>query len=195
MTEVLDYKIRVSNACAFTPEGTTMFFTDSPTRRIFVFDYDAHSGLTNRRLLYELPSSVPGFPDGAQCDCAGCLWVAISGASRVIRLTREGRVDMVVEVPVKSPTSVTFGGVDLNTLFITTRGPDGGQLFAVKMPHDIVGVPEVPFADYKPIPNHIMCNKNAVAPESNTHFCKQCGMEFSSLQSRFCSMCGVARAC
>ena len=45
LTQVLDYRIRVSNSCAFTPEGTAMFFTDSPTRQIFVFDYDIHRGL------------------------------------------------------------------------------------------------------------------------------------------------------
>ena len=58
MTEVLDYKIRVSNACAFTPEGTTMFFTDSPTRRIFVFDYDAHSGLVGCNNIMSIETTI-----------------------------------------------------------------------------------------------------------------------------------------
>ena len=64
LTEVLEYKIRCSNATAFTPDGRTMFFCDSPTRRVFVFDYDPRSGPSNRRLLYELPSHVDGVPDG-----------------------------------------------------------------------------------------------------------------------------------
>jgi len=71
------------------------------------------------------------FPGGAQCDADGCLWIAISGASKCIRLGRDGRVDHVIELPVKCPTSLTFGGRDLDTIFVTTRGPDGGSLYAV----------------------------------------------------------------
>lgn len=147
LREVLDYKIRVSNATCFTPDGRIMFFCDSPTRRVYAFDYDPRQGPTNRRLVYELPSDVDGVPDGAQCDADGCLWVALSGASKVVRVNRNGGVDHVIELPVKSPTSVTFGGRDLDTLFITTRGPDGGSLYAVRAPPGVRGVPEVPFGD------------------------------------------------
>eukprot|EP00227_Mantoniella_beaufortii_P010203 CAMPEP_0197590938 /NCGR_PEP_ID=MMETSP1326-20131121/12306_1 /TAXON_ID=1155430 /ORGANISM="Genus nov. species nov., Strain RCC2288" /LENGTH=660 /DNA_ID=CAMNT_0043156253 /DNA_START=110 /DNA_END=2089 /DNA_ORIENTATION=+ len=151
LTEVLDYKIRCSNATAFTPDGRTMFFCDSPTRRVYVFDYDPRHGPTNRRLLYELPSDVDGVPDGAQCDADGCLWIAISGASQCIRLGRDGNVDFVIELPVKCPTSLTFGGRDLDTIFITTRGPDGGSLYAVRAPPGLKGVPEVAFGDATPV--------------------------------------------
>ena len=44
--------------------------------------------------------------------------------------------------PVSSPTSLTFGGDDLATLFITTRGPDGGGLYACEMPFGIKGLAE-----------------------------------------------------
>ena len=134
LVNVLDYKIRCSNATCFTPDGRTMFFCDSPTRRIYCFDYEPRQGLTNRRLLYELPSDMDGSPDGAQCDADGCLWVAISGGSKVIRISRDGVVDHEIELPVKSPTSVTFGGRDLDMIFVTTRGPDGGSLYAVRAP-------------------------------------------------------------
>ena len=110
LAEIIDYKIRCSNATCFTPDGRTMFFCDSPTRRVYCFDYDPRAGLSNRRLLYELPSDMDGSPDGAQCDADGCPWIAISGASKVIRVSRErGVVDHEIELPVKCPTSVTFG--------------------------------------------------------------------------------------
>eukprot|EP00958_Prasinococcus_capsulatus_P004327 scaffold401_cov399-Prasinococcus_capsulatus_cf.AAC.11 len=85
---------------------------------------------------------MPGGPDGAQVDAAGYVWVALSGASKVARISPHGDLDMFVELPVKSPTSVTIGGPDLDTLFITTRGPDGGGLFAAKLPANIRGLPE-----------------------------------------------------
>lgn len=54
-------------------------------------------------------------------------------------------MDLVVHLPVKCPTSLTFGGKDLDELFITTRGPDGGGLYRVKMPFGIIGLPEPEF--------------------------------------------------
>merc|ERR1719199_2452334 len=122
LTEILDYTFRCSNATCFSPDGRTMFFCDTPTRRIYAFDYSPHASLTNRRLLYEMPNHLEGGPDGAQCDAQGFLWVALSGAGQVVRVSPEGDVDMVVELPVKCPTSCTFGGPGLDVLYITTRG-------------------------------------------------------------------------
>ena len=79
-------------------------------------------------------------------DADGFLWVALSGAARVVRIDpRSGVVDMVVHLPVSSPTSCTFGGQDLDELFITTRGPDGGGIYSLKLPFGIRGLPEPEF--------------------------------------------------
>jgi sugar lactone lactonase YvrE len=76
-------------------------------------------------------------------DADGWLWVALSGASRVVRINpTNGVVDMTVHLPVSSPTSLTFGGPMLDELFITTRGPDGGSLYRAKLPFGIRGLPE-----------------------------------------------------
>ena len=76
-------------------------------------------------------------------DADGWLWVALSGASRVVRINpSNGVIDMTVHLPVSSPTSITFGGPMLDELFITTRGPDGGSLYRVKLPFGIRGLPE-----------------------------------------------------
>lgn len=101
----------------------------------------------NRKLLYTMPSNLPGGPDGAQVDADGYLWAALSGAGKVVRIdTITGEVDLTVNLPVKSPTSVTFGGADLDELFITTRGPDGGGIYRLKMPYGIRGLPEAELA-------------------------------------------------
>jgi sugar lactone lactonase YvrE len=60
-----------------------MFFCDTPTRRVYTFDYHSRAPLSNRQLLYEMPNDLEGGPDGAQCDNMGHLWVAISGAGQV----------------------------------------------------------------------------------------------------------------
>jgi len=152
-----DYQYRVSNCISFSPDGRTMYFCDTPTRKVYAFDYpserDAGTGAgtgafcTNRRLLWTMPPNLPGGPDGAQVDADGGLWMALSGAGMVVRVhpSRPGIVDCVVHLPVASPTSCTFGGKGLDELFITTRGPDGGGLYRVKMPFGIRGLPEPEF--------------------------------------------------
>eukprot|EP00543_Licmophora_paradoxa_P002721 CAMPEP_0202443782 /NCGR_PEP_ID=MMETSP1360-20130828/2961_1 /ASSEMBLY_ACC=CAM_ASM_000848 /TAXON_ID=515479 /ORGANISM="Licmophora paradoxa, Strain CCMP2313" /LENGTH=928 /DNA_ID=CAMNT_0049059569 /DNA_START=20 /DNA_END=2806 /DNA_ORIENTATION=+ len=134
---LMDYKYRVSNCISFNDYGDIMYFCDTPTRKIYAFDYPTQRGgkLSNRRLVWTMPSDLPGGPDGAQVDAEGFLWVALSGAGRVVRISpNTGSIDFVVHLPVKSPTSCTFGGPDLDELFITTRGPDGGGIYRVKMP-------------------------------------------------------------
>jgi len=143
-------KHRVSNCISFSPDGRLMYFADTPNRRIFQYDYDPDnrwSTLSNPRLFYELPASMPGMPDGANVDAQGGLWVAISGGSQVIRINPNGQVDHIVRTPCKSPTSVTIGGPELDTLFITTRAPDGGSLFTAKLPDGIRGIAEAEFFD------------------------------------------------
>lgn len=147
--KILDYGFRVSNCICFPADGTTMFFCDTPTRKVYAFDYPVERGgqLRNRRLVWTVPPNLAGGPDGAQVDSDGFLWIALSGAGRVVRVNPSTSVvDMVVHLPVKSPTSCTFGGPELDHLFITTRGPDGGGLYRVKMPYGIRGLPEPEFA-------------------------------------------------
>lgn len=145
---LLDYKYRVSNCICFPKEGNIMYFCDTPTRKLYAFDYPEEDGgkLTNRRLIWTMPPNLNGGPDGAQVDADGFIWMALSGAGRVVRVDpSNGRVDVVIHLPVSSPTSCTFGGPNLDTLFITTRGPDGGGLYRVKMPFGIKGLPEPEF--------------------------------------------------
>ncbi|KAJ1634463.1 SMP-30/Gluconolaconase/LRE-like region-domain-containing protein [Pavlovales sp. CCMP2436] len=143
--EILSYKFRVSNAICFSPDGGTLYFCDSPTRKVYAFTYDAAAAepLSDRRLVYTMPSHLNGSPDGAQVDADGRLWLALSGAGQVVQICpATGEVLLVVLLPVSSPTSATFGGALLDTLYITTRGPDGGGLFAVQLPFGIRGLAE-----------------------------------------------------
>ena len=200
LEEILDYKFRCSNCICFTKSGTTMFFCDTPTRKIYQFDYDPRVGPMNRRLLYELPSSVPGGPDGAQCDDDGNLWAAISGAGKVIRITPEGKVDLEIELPVKQPTSVTIGGPMLDTVFITTRAENGrndaGSLFACRV-DDTRGIPEPEYADSTSLANAETLTPGLTRAEQSaakSKFCSDCGVALASKTARFCANCGARRS-
>jgi sugar lactone lactonase YvrE len=63
--------------------------------------------------------------DGMTIDSEGMLWIAVAGSGEVRRYSPRGEVDTVVRVPVACPTSVAFGGEDLDDLYITTMTPHG----------------------------------------------------------------------
>jgi sugar lactone lactonase YvrE len=115
--------IKVPNSTAWSPDGKTMYFADSPLRTIWAYDYDAGRGTISRERVFARTES--GFPDGSCVDADACLWNAEYGGSRVVRYTPQGKVDRVIDVPTKNPTCCCFGGADLKTLYITAAGGDG----------------------------------------------------------------------
>jgi sugar lactone lactonase YvrE len=121
--------ITVSNGLAFSPDGATMYWSDTSSHRIFAFDFDGSSGsLSRQRVLAEFPlkqpgqdlSSYGGRPDGAAVDAEGAYWVAMFEGQRLLRLAPDGQVLQQVPLPVRCPTMPCFGGADLRTLFVTT---------------------------------------------------------------------------
>jgi sugar lactone lactonase YvrE len=120
--------IQVPNSLAWSPDGKTMYFADSPRHKIWAFDYDADTGSMRNERIFASPH--PGFPDGSCVDADGCLWNAEWGASRVVRYTPAGKIDRVVEVPAKNPSCCCIGGRRMDTLYITTA--DGAGLFAAQ---------------------------------------------------------------
>lgn len=118
--------IGVSNGIAFDAARERMYFADTPTQTVVVFDYDAGSGsYTNERVFLDY-RDLEGKPDGACTDADGCYWSASVYGWAVIRVTPEGNVDRRIPVPVQKPSMPAFGGPDLSTLFVTSIG-DGGS--------------------------------------------------------------------
>ncbi|WP_369246380.1 SMP-30/gluconolactonase/LRE family protein [Streptomyces sp. R41] len=109
--------VAVSNGTGWSPDGRLMYYIDSPTRRIDVFDVGEDQLPTNRRPLADVDD---GFPDGLTVDADGCVWVALWDGGAVRRYTPDGELDRVVELPVRRPTACAFGGADLTDLYITT---------------------------------------------------------------------------
>lgn len=147
--------IGVSNGLAFAPDGRTMYFADTHRDTVWAYDYDVDDGeATNERVFLDF-GPLPGRPDGACVDEAGCYWIACVTGAAVLRVTPSGTVDRRIRVPVGKPTMPAFGGADMSTLFITTIGgggshavdpaqPDAGGLFAADA--GVRGLPETPFA-------------------------------------------------
>jgi len=116
--------VTVSNGLGWSPDGTLMYYADSPTERVDVFDYDSATGAAqNRRVFADLsafPDVPDGVPDGLTVDADGCVWVAIHHGGALCRLAPDGAVDAVVHLPVSKPTSCAFGGPGLSDLYVTT---------------------------------------------------------------------------
>jgi L-arabinonolactonase len=106
----------ISNSIGFSPDGARMYYCDSPTRQIRVCDY---ATFANDRVFVEL-TDADGVPDGSTVDADGGLWNAQWGGRRVVRYASDGRETARVEVPTAQPSCVAFGGVDLDTLFVTS---------------------------------------------------------------------------
>ena len=139
----MDSEIGVSNGISWSPDNRTMYFTDSRRRVIFAYDFDASSSLIeNRRVLIEV-SAGEGVPDGLTVDREGFLWSARWGGARVARYDPAGQLEREIMLPITYPTSCTFGGANLDDLYITsarfplteaqcTREPCAGDLFRIR---------------------------------------------------------------
>ncbi|WLI15010.1 MULTISPECIES: SMP-30/gluconolactonase/LRE family protein [Pseudomonas] len=120
----------VPNGLAFSPDGRTLYLSDSHSTRqhIWAFDYDIDSGTPHNRRHFVDMNAHPGRPDGAAVDSEGCYWICAIDAGLVLRFTPEGKLDRSLPLPVKKPTMCAFGGARLDTLFVTSIRPQGIDL-------------------------------------------------------------------
>lgn len=144
--------LTIANGTGWSPDGTRMYFVDTPTRRVDVLDYDVATGeATDRRPFVTVDSA--GAPDGLTVDSHGCVWVALWGGSAVHRYDPEGRLVETVTFPVTQVSSVCFGGPSLTDLYVTSAAhlldpaqlaqqPLAGAAFVVAT--DVRGLPTVP---------------------------------------------------
>jgi sugar lactone lactonase YvrE len=111
---------RISNGIGWSPDNQQMFFIDSPTQRIDVFDYDLDSGgISDRRSFVDV-DPADGMPDGLAVDRDGGVWVSLFGGGVVHRYGPTGRLEAVCRLPTTNPTCPAFGGFLLATLYVTT---------------------------------------------------------------------------
>ncbi len=148
-------KMVVPNGMAFSPNGRTMYLSDShpSVQTVWAFDYDTATGMPSNRRVFVDMHPLPGRPDGAAVDADGCYWICGNDAGLVHRFTPQGKLDRSLAVPVKKPAMCAFGGDDLRTLFVTSIRPDNidlsdqplaGAVFALRP--GVQGLPEPVFA-------------------------------------------------
>jgi sugar lactone lactonase YvrE len=153
---VLEEGIVCSNGPCFSPDGQTLYFTDTWSGEIWAYDYDLGTGaVSNRRTFAHVDTSFGGAADGATVDAEGYVWGALVYGGKVIRYAPDGSVDRTIDFPVLKLTSVMFGGPNLDTLYVTSmskpsmpRFPGDGQLrgslFAIRG-LGVHGIPEPRF--------------------------------------------------
>lgn len=155
VTRMLDGVV-VSNGIAFTPDGRTLYFTDTRNFTTWAFDVDPDDGTISNRRVFADYSATGERPDGACVDVDGCLWNAFFAGGRVVRYRPDGGIDRSIPVPVTNPTCVCFGGPDFKTLYVTTAWkflsdaqlaaePHAGALLAIEGVGQ--GLPEHRFGD------------------------------------------------
>ena len=119
----------VSNGLAWSPDGSTMLWSDTKSHLIHAFDFDGSTGSLSRQRVFarfepraegQPLDSYGGRPDGAAVDVEGCFWYAMFEGQRLLRLAPTGEVLCELRLPVRCATMPCFGGPDLKTLFITT---------------------------------------------------------------------------
>lgn len=138
---VIDKGIHISNGPCWSPDNRTFYFSDSKTFSIYAYDYDVETGEAANRRLFASTQDLGGIPDGATIDSDGLMWMAICEGTKVVAFRPDGAVERVVDMPMKLPASVMFGGPDLDQLFVTSIDPSllgrpkeefGGATFVIE---------------------------------------------------------------
>jgi sugar lactone lactonase YvrE len=112
--------VTISRRHRLEPDGRRMYYVDSPTRRIDVFDFDPGTGaIADRRPFVHIPAEA-GIPDGLTVDAAGFVWLALWGGAALHRYDPDRARERAVALPVSHPTSCAFGGLGLDELYVTS---------------------------------------------------------------------------
>jgi sugar lactone lactonase YvrE len=143
------------NSLAWSPDGRTMYFSDSRSHVIAAYPFDPATGeIGVPRAFYRV--EPPAIPDGATVDAEGYLWCALYGGWRIARIAPDGRLDRTIELPVQQPTSCQLAGPDLDVLLVTTakqrlasgelaKQPLAGALLAIEV--GVKGLAETRYRD------------------------------------------------
>lgn len=121
---LMERDLTISNGLGWSPDGRTFYLTDSPERTIYAYDFEGGSGtISNRRTFVEL-TDAESVPDGLAVDVEGHVWSAQWDGWCLIRFAPDGREVLRVPVPVRRPTSCSFGGAERRRLYVTSASID-----------------------------------------------------------------------
>lgn len=137
--------LTISNGICWSLDGKIMYHIDTPSRTVCSFAYNSENGTISDKKVCITIAEGQGFPDGCTIDNEGMIWIALFGGSSVVRYDPTTGVLLgKIKVPVEQCTSVAFGGLELDILYITTAQenftpaqtksqPTAGCLYQVNM--------------------------------------------------------------
>lgn len=126
-----------SNGIVWTVDGERLYYIDTPRRAVLSFAYEAESGTLMDEKEAFSTEEIAGSPDGMAIDSEGNLWIAFCHGSCVVCFDPSGRKLRQLDFPCREVTAVTFGGPELQDLYVTTGIPkddveeQAGRLFRV----------------------------------------------------------------
>ena len=140
----------VTNGPAESPDGKTLYHTDTLAGVIYAFDRTRSGSLSNKRVFVRLPAGG-GYPDGPIVDAEGCVWTGVFGGWGLQRYSPSGELVGKIDLPCSAVTKAAFGDDDLKTLYITTahvalnaeerqQQPLAGGLFRARV--EVPGLPQ-----------------------------------------------------
>lgn len=146
--------LKVSNGLAWSPDGRTMFHTDSGGPWIDRWDFDPATGDIAGRTRIATLTDSEGRPDGGACDADGHYWSCGVSAGCLNVFDRDGTLLKRIPAPAPAPTMPCFSGAGLKTLYVTSlrRSPDAPKPSGDIMVLDpgVAGAPVHLFKDIAP---------------------------------------------
>ena len=116
----VDSGIICSNGPCWSPDDSTFYFADTFQQALWAYDYDLDSGELSNRRTFASSDSEAGFFDGGTVDEEGCVWNALVIGGDLVRYTPDGEIERRIGMPVKNITSLTFGGDNLDEIYVTS---------------------------------------------------------------------------
>lgn len=120
----METRIFISNGIGWSPDNRTMYYTDSTPRAIWAYDFDQETGSIANRRVFATIDDGDAVPDGLTVDSDGYVWSCHWDGWKIRRYAPDGSVERDIPVPVQRPTSVMFGGANLDELYITSARSD-----------------------------------------------------------------------
>ena len=134
--------LHYANGLALSPDGRTLYCSETYAYRILAFDVGENGSLSNRRELARVNDIAGGgpplAPDGLKTDAAGNLYIALYEGGKVLVADPSGKLLAAIDPPAPNVSNVAFGE-DASVLYITgvldgSAAPWPGEVYRVMNP-------------------------------------------------------------
>ena len=115
----MDDGYAIANGPTFSPDGATLYHTDTGPGIIYQFDLAPDGSISSKRDFVRFQPGW-GSPDGMTVDAQGGVWVAHWGGARLSRFLPDGAFDRSIALPTSRPTSCVFAGDNLERMFVSS---------------------------------------------------------------------------